>query len=426
MPPLSWQNPLEDVGYVSDDRSPLYRSPCMEPWTKQMMPKTKEEANRFWNPIPFPKWQFHLNTSSPINGLTGKPGMSGSQLPSFAANAAATQIKPSGSGGVIFIDDSPVGSCSVISISSSSEEEENELGDDAADVKDVSMLSFQNNTLSSFTAQTPSPLNKESKEFASSLPQQQQHQQQHQHQQSQHMEMTSRSGSATGDTSHLLTSSRPKRSRIVPLIPQDAAPPQEPPFEHNYIFSAPVPPSSGMNTGNAPGSLPSESCIMRREHHSSPFSSNTQHSLPPSNRLPAHNCHYTASGNSVLSSNRRYYEHDTSHSSMRYFEQTSLRRGAAINGSCCADPFAPPLAADQAASRCGRCCNPPVIERPRHVRSSQYIPFPTQDFLPPSATIVHVPQTQLPSAPQIQPHNGGPSGACGGTPTYTSFTYFSK
>jgi len=411
MPPLSWQNALEDVGYVSDDRSPLYRSPCMEPWTKQIMPKTKEEANRFWKPIPFPKWQFHLNTSSPLNGLNGKqPGMP-DQLAPFAATAA--QIKPGIGGGVIFIDDSPVGSCSVISISSSSEEEENELCGEASDVKDMSMLSFQSNSLTSFSAQTPSPLTKdlELKKFVPSLPPQQKqklhHQQQQQHQR---VEMAVCTETTGGDTSHL-TSSRPKRSRIVQLIPHDPVPLPPPQLEHNYIFSAPVPPSSCMMTGNSQREMSSESCTMRRESHLS-------HVLPssnvhPSSRFPAHNCHYAAPGSSASSSNRRYYEHDVSVANP-------------TNGSCCVDPFAPPSAADQSASGCGRCCNPPIIERPRHARSSHYLPFPmqtsTQDFLPPSATIVHVPQSQLPPAPQIPPHN---SGACG-TSNYTSFTYFSK
>ncbi|XP_066919823.1 homeodomain-interacting protein kinase 1-like [Clytia hemisphaerica] len=379
MPPLAWQNVPDDVGYVSEERSPMYRSPCMDPWNKQVpKPKDAFDQNRYWNPIPFPKWQFHLNTSSSPNEYRGNPGKD--------------PLIPSGKSGVIFIDDSPVGSCSVISISSSSDGE-NDL--EQSDVKDVSMLDLKNNH--SFTANTPSPLTQdlESKKF---VPCEEAH---------------------NNDPAHCFTSSRPKRSRIIPLMHDPPGVPVEP----NHVFTVPAPlqnlghplQAPFKNSSNARIPPPADVYSAGREHrHNSPTSNvphtNTVHH--PSQRF--HHNYYSQGAAIPPPPNRRPFEEMQQ---SRFFDQqhNSMKRH---NSSCC---FNPMMTSEQ-TNGCGRCFpGAPSFEGvPPHLRTgTDYIPFSAPQ-----------PQVALPighaqQAPASHHNVSASSAACNVT-NYSSFTYFSK
>lgn len=370
MPPLSWQNTLEDMGYASEDRSPIYRSPCMEPWNKRPPHKCKEDQNRFWNPIPFPKWQFHLNTPSSPNASR------------MASKDCFGQMKPPG---VIFIDDSPVGSCSVISISSSDDDEQ--LAEQT-DIKDMSLMDFKNNH--SFIVHTPSPLTKdlEAKKFVPlsqpSVPE----------------------DAITADmTGFLLSSSRPKRSRIVPLF-HDVKPSNQSQQDLNHIFAPPT--FNSNRTVN-------EQCLSQRNY--SPFSSGhlpaaSFHHTPNSTQ---HNCHFQPPVG------RRHFEHEVI-GHPRYIEHSGSRRHQTQNNSCCFNQYQPQHGAANSNCCGGRCCGGQgSYERPHVPPPNQYVPFPPphQEMIQPA--LVHIPQTHAPQPPL----NNAPGTACHMS-NYTSFTYFRK
>lgn len=164
MPPLAWQNAVEDVGYISDETSPLFRSPCINGWTKPMInPSGKEEPMNFWNPIPFPKWQFHLSSESPVLGDFLNSGEKFTRIKqnndeNTRENLLTSSIKPHNNA-PIFINDSPIQSGSVISISSSSDDDDEE--NNATNVMNTSAQSTElglRNIEFNFTADTPSPL----------------------------------------------------------------------------------------------------------------------------------------------------------------------------------------------------------------------------------------------------------------------------
>lgn len=145
MPPVSWQNALDDVGYMSDDQNTLITSPLHHnPWLKPNEPPgcDAQTANKngahwnLWNPVPFPRWQFHLNSSikSPHNENSrqfsnynnNNNNINNSSKSNNSPRAAELSFahmndNPSPS---IMINDSPCSPQSIITISSSSEAEE--------------------------------------------------------------------------------------------------------------------------------------------------------------------------------------------------------------------------------------------------------------------------------------------------------------
>lgn len=215
MPPLAWQNAVEDVGYISDETSPLFRSPCINGggWSKPpMMNQTggKDDLMNFWTPIPFPKWQFHLTSQSPVGGVmlgscessslnagdkfthicnvnnssnsssssNNKGNKESESISNHRGDASAAVVMSSNGqtslkqqqqqNAPIFINDSPIQSGSVISISSSSDDDDEEDSNDAAVNKTISLMNTSaqsstelglRNIEFNFAADTPSPLN---------------------------------------------------------------------------------------------------------------------------------------------------------------------------------------------------------------------------------------------------------------------------
>jgi len=127
MPPSSWQNSIEDVGYMSDEPSPLVTSPSQHMWLKavETLPKhvSRETYSNQWNmwkPIPFPSWQFHLSSGyhSPETQHANFSCFSPNSHPITSRHAGMKRTPP------IFINDSPLSSQSIITISSSSDEDD--------------------------------------------------------------------------------------------------------------------------------------------------------------------------------------------------------------------------------------------------------------------------------------------------------------
>ena len=151
MPPVSWQNALDDVGYMSDEHNTLVHSPLRHnhPWLKppdassvaQVVappcpPPNNTGAVRIgggrppqwnvWNPVPFPRWQFHLN-SAQRNELNNR------QFVNTSPRSAAASYMRGGAGGYhdqntaspsIMLNESPSSPQSIITISSSSDNED--------------------------------------------------------------------------------------------------------------------------------------------------------------------------------------------------------------------------------------------------------------------------------------------------------------
>ena len=118
MPPTSWQNSLEDGGYMSDDQvgSPVHSSwvRAVESLPKHVNTNSVAPSWSMWNPVPFPPWQFHLSaTNSPEHYMNQSFCISPNEQP-----LCSQRTSP------IYIKDSPSSPLSVITISSTSESEE--------------------------------------------------------------------------------------------------------------------------------------------------------------------------------------------------------------------------------------------------------------------------------------------------------------
>ena len=357
MPPLSWQNAMEEVGYSTEDHSPLYQSPCMESWNNQA-PHNKDAQSQYWNPMPFPKWQFHLNTSSP------KHFKSEHSLPSMRS-------------GSIFINDSPVGSCSVISISSSSDEDP---GTSQDEVKDISMLNVK--PTYSFAAQTPSPVTKDSKSK---------------------IDISNQSKNHINDLSHY-TSIRPKRSRIIPML-QDSSTVQ---LDSDHIIA-------GQSTNHITASFNRNSLVQHPEH----YRLRGEGRSPTAQENILHGTRFRPKcfkQNSLLS-NRRYYDDEFQFS--RFSEKTNSTGN--IPNDCCTNSF-------QVRDSCTRCypsgSQPPVHSSSNHHKQmAHYVPFPTEKIqgqVPPP--VFRGPTSHESMHFQSQNTRGASCNAS----NYSSFTYFSK
>lgn len=234
MPPLAWQNAMEEVSYGGpDDHSPLFHNSCMEPWNNQP-PHSGKSVDDNWNPMPFPKWQFHLNTTSSPKHF----GSSSSRGHHERATSKLDHMLPSSArSGSIFINDSPVESCSVISISSSSEEDLDNTSTNLQDSKDVSMLNVRS---SSFAAvplpRTPSPMMMMASYVENqdtTIPDLKTT-----HILEQAKNYINNESVSSKQSDHF-TAIRPKRSRIIPMLQQNPPPPTQNNIQldsTNYVF----------------------------------------------------------------------------------------------------------------------------------------------------------------------------------------------
>lgn len=371
MPPLSWQNAEDIGGYATEDHSPLFQSPFVEPWNTQA-PNSKDPQGRYWNPMPFPKWQFHLNTSSP------------KQFKSEHMKDASIRS------GSIFINDSPVGSCSVISISSSSEEDQEASQNE---MKDVSMINVK--PAYSFVAQTPSPVTRviESKKDLPKL-----------------------SSNNINDSNHY-TAVRPKRSRIIPML-QDATSNVQ--SDSTHVVGSQTSNRLALLGNRNPLARPPDNHSTRREECSPDMQNNMLHGARFRPKC--------FNQNPAASSNRRYYDQEFQFSR---FSADRMNLTAKSSNDCCTNPL-------QMRESCTRCYTSatsssssqqqqPIHPVPNHhLQMAHYVPFPTG-------------QNQV-QVPPITVHHGPPSHNGIGFPTqqntrnassfnvpnYSSFTYFSK
>lgn len=360
MPPLSWQNAMEEVGcYATEDHSPLFQSPFVEPWNSQA-PNNKDVQGRYWNPMPFPKWQFHLNTSSPKQ---------------FKSEHVKDTSMRSGS---IFINDSPVGSCSVISISSSSEEDQEASQNE---MKDISMVNVK--PAYSFVAQTPSPMTRvlESKKDVPKL-----------------------SSNNINDSNHY-TAVRPKRSRIIPML-QDASSNVQ--SDSTHIVGGQPSNRLALLGNRNPLVRPPDNHPARREGCSPDMQNNMLHGARF--RPKCFNQNSTTS-------NRRYCDQEFEFSR---FSADLMKLTGKPSNDCCTNPL-------QMRESCTRCYASSSSQQPilpvsnHHLQMAHYVPFP------PGQNQVQVPPMHGPSS-----HNGmrfaahNTRDASYNVPNYSSFTYFSK
>lgn len=127
MPPTSWQNAMDDVGYMSGEASPLMNSPLQQnSWLRavETLPRNGKSSDvstshwNSWNPVPFPRWQFHLNsnTKSPRSHHNAHYRQQ-QTAPGYHYESCAARTP-------IFINDSPCSPRSIITISSSSDEDD--------------------------------------------------------------------------------------------------------------------------------------------------------------------------------------------------------------------------------------------------------------------------------------------------------------
>ncbi|XP_065671302.1 uncharacterized protein LOC136089297 [Hydra vulgaris] len=119
MPPTSWQNSLEDGGYMSDDQvgSPVHNNSwirAVDTHPKQVNTSSVAPSWSMWNPVPFPIWQFHLSANNTPEHYMTSFCISPNEHPRCSQRTSP-----------IFIKDSPSSPLSVITISSTSESEEN-------------------------------------------------------------------------------------------------------------------------------------------------------------------------------------------------------------------------------------------------------------------------------------------------------------
>ena len=128
MPPASWQ---DDVGYMSAEPSPAINSPLnsSNPWMRavETLPKHIAATSvaapwNMWNPVPFPSWQFNLTSSSRSPAHQNCMSFNNTSSPLTHLPQHRTQHRTKKS--PIFIHDSPSSPQSIITISSSSDEDE--------------------------------------------------------------------------------------------------------------------------------------------------------------------------------------------------------------------------------------------------------------------------------------------------------------
>ena len=141
---------------MSDEQNTLITSPLHHnPWIKAGEAVTACEASgrtgvhwNLWNPVPFPRWQFHLNTSS----LKSPRNRHCSNSPRTEVSYIHMNDNSSPS---IMINDSPPSPQSVITISSSSDAEEEMKQSLISQADDTDSKPFPQGTTKSSLSQSP-------------------------------------------------------------------------------------------------------------------------------------------------------------------------------------------------------------------------------------------------------------------------------